>query len=156
MKIAVAILCLLLLSGCNLFPLQEAPSSSEEELVGPTWELVLVEANGDVTSASALPHTVTLKFTSNAADQDDPGAGEGKTFGGMAPCNTYHGSYTADEGNLRVSSLVTTDKGCRPEFVMHMEDVYYRGLETSESYEIKDRQLRLVFDGGHLAFQAGE
>ena len=74
----------------------------------------------------------------------------------MAPCNGYNGSYSADDGDLRVSLRFKTQKGCRPELVMDAERAYLRGLGDSRIYEVEDQQLRLVFDGGRLAFQARE
>lgn len=73
---------------------------------------------------------------------------------GSAGCNSYTGSYTAQNNILTASNdIITTKKACAPD-VMQQEQAFLDALAATTSYQIKGSQLTLTHPGGQLVFTA--
>lgn len=70
---------------------------------------------------------------------------------GSAGCNHYFGDYEADNSELSISSVGSTEMACmEPEGVMEQEQQYLRLLILAESYETDDGQLRITCSNGSV------
>ena len=108
-------------------PASPAPSVG---LVGTSWALVEMDDTADF--ARLVP---TIEF------------GDG-TVSGFAGCNTFTGSYTADESTITIGPLATTKIGCdRP--ASAVETAYLAGLADAKGWTIGG-DGRLSLGGFHL------
>jgi heat shock protein HslJ len=74
--------------------------------------------------------------------------GEG-SLEGSTGCNTYGGSYTATENNMRLSDLYWTEMGClEPEGILDQEMSYLNALNTVASYWVDADRLELYDEAG--------
>lgn len=77
-----------------------------------------------------------------------------KRVNGMAGCNRFFGSYEMDGSKLKFSHMGATKMAC-PD--MDVESAFFKLLEETDSFSIKDHQLTLLQKGKVLAvFKAGE
>jgi heat shock protein HslJ len=88
--------------------------------------------NGQGGVTSLLPDTqITAVF------------GEDGTLSGVAGCNNYMATFTAEGGNLTIQPPASTRKACPEEGVMEQETAYLAALENVTTYAIRGNQLEL-------------
>jgi len=126
---ATLLLAALLMSCATTEPSQ--PPAEGPALPGTEW--ALTSLNGD---ALIKGTQITLRF------------GDG-SLEGSGGCNTYGGSYTADEESLSLSDLYWTEMAClEPEGVLDQELAYLNTLNTAGSYRLDAGQLELYDEAG--------
>lgn len=104
----------------------EAPPSNP--LAGKTFDLT------DLNGQPVLAGTVTT-ITFNADG----------TLNGSAGCNNYNARYTANNGQITVSELTTTNSYCsEPPGLMGQEGAYINALRAAVTYEFPDRSTQMV------------
>ncbi|MFW5691646.1 MAG: META domain-containing protein, partial [Chloroflexota bacterium] len=85
--------------------------------------------------------TITLNFN----------AGDGVS--GSGGCNTYAGSYSADDAQISFSQVETTERACLAEGVMQQEQAFYQALTTATRFDLRDDSLTIRYgDGDALVF----
>ena len=137
---AVSLLATLLLSGCSSEPSSADPGEiGGGELTGVTWVL-------------DRPSMRTLTHESAPADARIDIVFDGSRVGGHAACNSYFGSYTADEGDgtLAFSELGSTQKAC-DDSLMQLESAYLTALSKFTTYVVVGDQFGLVLLGGNTS-----
>ena len=73
---------------------------------------------------------------------------EGRTISGLASCNTYRGSFTVENGVVRVGEFLKTMKACDPPRMAEESDFTALMREVAR-YELRpDDRLVLVTDEG--------
>lgn len=106
------------------------------------WTLATI--NGEVNRVGLVATTALF----------EPGTEPGKgTVGGVAMCNNYSGSYTTDEGSLKVEGVATTWSSC-PDDVMQIQAAYIELLENAASYQVYGDTLVVTSEMGVLTFSA--
>ncbi len=105
-------------------------------LTGTSWSLTgYNNLQGGVTSL--LPDTeVTAVF------------GEDGSLNGLAGCNNYMTTYTAEGNSLTIQPAASTRKACPGEGVMEQEAAFLMGLENVASYTIRGPELQLYDSEG--------
>jgi heat shock protein HslJ len=78
---------------------------------------------------------------------------EDGTAGGVAACNSYGGSFTADDGFIQFGLMSQTEMAC-PEPAMSAEQIFLRGLSAVDSYTVADDRLTLTGTDVTLVFEA--
>lgn len=71
-----------------------------------------------------------------------------KRVNGVAGCNRFFGGYEVDGGKLKFSHMGATRMAC-PD--MDVEQMFFKMLENTDSYSIKDNKLSLLQNGKVLA-----
>ena len=105
-----------------------APVSSS--LNGTAWDVVNYN-NGREAVVSVLADTaLTAVF-------------EGDQISGSAGCNSYFGSFTAEEGVISIGPLASTRKLCAEEGVMEQEAEFLAALESAATYTISGNRLEM-------------
>jgi len=104
-------------------------------LAGSEWQLV--ELQGE-----AVAGEITLTF------------GEDGAVSGSGGCNTYGGSYSADDGMLTLSQLFSTEMACLEENLMAQEIAYFDALQSAANYEMtaEDQLVITLTQGESLIF----
>jgi heat shock protein HslJ len=126
-----------LLVGCAGSP---DPRTDPSRLEGVDW--VLDEASmGSLVDRVPTDAMVDLRFQ------------EGE-LQGRAACNTYGGSYEAEDGSLSFGQLASTEMGC-DDPLMALESAYLDALSTVTGYQISDAGLALSGGNVALTFTAG-
>ena len=136
---ATLLLAALLVSCATTEP--SPPPAEGPALPGTEW--VLTTLNGDALIEGTQ---ITLRF------------GDG-SLEGSGGCNTYGGSYTANEESLSLSDLYWTEMAClEPEGVLDQELAYLNTLNTAASYRLDAGRLELHDEAGAviLVFDLGE
>ncbi|MBZ0291082.1 MAG: alpha/beta fold hydrolase [Anaerolineae bacterium] len=112
------------------------PLAVSTPLSGTQWQLVSIDG------ATVVPDSiVTLLFGT-----------ENDTAGGNGGCNTYGGTYTADETSISISDVFSTFIAC--EATLEQELVYFAALQAAERYTIRDGMLTITTsDGAELVFE---
>jgi heat shock protein HslJ len=135
------IVSVLLISACR------APDGNQDqsqpELVGTSWQLI---EYGDPANPTPVQSgsTVTLNF-----------GGDG-SIGGHSSCNTYGGSFSLGSGNnLTMSEIFSTLMACLEPGIMEQEAAYLGALNLASTYEIRDGQLFIEYEGGLMVFEPG-
>ncbi|MEX1171483.1 MAG: META domain-containing protein [Chloroflexota bacterium] len=106
------------------------------DLAGTSWVLA------EIPTAPIVDTIPTLDF------------GADGTVSGFAGCNTFNGTYQADESSIAFGPLATTKIGC-PDPTMLVERAYLAALASATSWRIGEAG-RLVLEGGPtLAFGPG-
>jgi heat shock protein HslJ len=119
---------LAILGACSAGSSAASPSpSGPSPLVGTSWKLTLL-GNAAPTS------NATLTFTDDNA-------------GGLAGCNTFTASYTADASALKFGSIALTRMACDPG-VTTFESAYVSALTNTTKYLMTPEQLTLQSGGG--------
>lgn len=105
-------------------------------LTGTSWTLTgYNNLQGGVTSL--LPDTeLTAVFS------------EDGRLNGLAGCNNYMTTYTAEGNNLTIQPAASTRKVCPGEGVMEQEAAFLMGLENVTSYTIRGHELQLYDSEG--------
>lgn len=108
------------------------------ELIGD-WELLRGTVEGD-----AFPivdgHRITMNFSDDG------------TVGGVAACNSYGGTYVADDEDLIIGrDLASTAMGCEPR-VMDSEAAFLAVLRLPLTYTVNGDELTIVHSDGELVF----
>ena len=67
---------------------------------------------------------------------------------GVAGCNTYSASYTADAETVDIGEIISTRIHCDPPEVMEQEARYLQALSEAERFELEGDELTLT--GGVL------
>lgn len=118
-----------------------------EDLANRGW---ILQSFGPTEKQSPLiPDTrITLWFND---EEEQPQGQSGRTLRGSGGCNSYIGSYKADEdGTLSVKILGWTDMACfEPPGVLEQEAEYLTTLDNVSGYEIEqghESHLRLFYD----------
>ncbi len=125
-------LMLLVTSACT------AAEVDLPELIGD-WELLGGTVGGD-----AFPvvdgHRITMNFADDGA------------VGGVAACNSYGGTYVADDEDLIIGrELASTAMGCEPG-VMDSEAAFLAVLGEPLTYAVSGDELTISHSGGELVF----
>lgn len=125
-------LMLLVTSACT------AAEVDLPKLIGD-WELLRGTVEGD-----AFPvvdgHRITMNFSDDG------------TVGGVAACNSYGGTYVADDEDLIIGrELASTAMGCEPR-VMDSEAAFLAVLRESLTYSVSGDELTIIHSGGELVF----
>jgi heat shock protein HslJ len=119
---------LAILGACSAGSSAASPSpSGPSPLVGTSWKLTLL-GNAAPTS------NATLTFTDDNA-------------GGLAGCNTFTASYTADASALKFGPIALTRMACEPG-VTSFESAYVSALSNTTKYTMSVEQLTLQSGGG--------
>ena len=123
-----AILCLVILPACDE-PLPDA------DLLDNLWTLESIFAPGEPIILVGSGRAATIQFS-------DDNSFEGESF-----CNENFGTYDLSEnGKLKITSFISTLRGCPSEDLWHNEDAYLPALPQVHSYRIESHVLRLYFD----------
>ncbi len=120
----------LLLAGCG----KADPRTDPSRLEGVEWVL-------DAASTGSLVDKVPDQSRVDLQFQD----GE---IRGKAACNSYGGSYEADDGSISFGEMMQTAMGCE-EDVLALESAYLDALGASTGYQVSDAGL--VLTGGQVA-----
>jgi heat shock protein HslJ len=119
-------------------------------------ELVLSDDGGEEllrfgTPSVAGSWTVTSFLQRDAVSSPLPGTKltatfeEDGTLSGSAGCNTYSGTYTAEDGTLTIGELAATEMACGgPRGVMEQEQAYLSALPLAVSYRLEGTVLSLL------------
>lgn len=141
-RILISLAALVLAAGTT-FAQTDEPVLSGSGLVGSQWTLVATEANRVQTPALVGDRPVTLDFVS---ETDVHGSGG---------CNTYNGAYTASDGLISFSPVMSTRMACVEEDRMAQENAYFAALALVERYVVSGNRLTLIgSDGTSLHFAA--
>jgi heat shock protein HslJ len=128
---------LALVGACSAGAPAASPSpSGPSPLVGTSWKLT--------TLGNAAPAAnATLTFSDDNA-------------GGLAGCNTFTASYTADASSLKFGPLALTRMACEPG-VATFESAYVSALTNTTKYTMTADTLTLQGGGGEalLVYAAG-
>lgn len=155
MRLLVIILAAGLFCGCELLS-SDAEAIPDTPLVDTTWEFIRIETPGRTIEDSDLLHTITLFLSSEKAcspDEFNCRPVEGNAFAGEAPCNSYSGAYMAEGDSFRVNKLLKSLALCGEEPDDEARELYFQSLLKSETYEIDQDQLQIIFDQGRIFFQ---
>jgi len=76
--------------------------------------------------------------------------GEDGTVSGSSGCNTFSGTYTADDSSIELGPAASTQKMCAAEGVMEQEEQFLAALAASSIYEIRGHRLQLRNADGAL------
>jgi heat shock protein HslJ len=107
-------------------------------LTGTTWILTMYN-NGQGGVTSLVPDTqITAVF------------GEDGSLNGVAGCNNYMTSFTAEGNNITIEPAASTRMLCPEEGVMEQEAAYLMALENATTYSIRGNQLELRGAEGEL------
>ena len=68
---------------------------------------------------------------------------EGGKIGGRSGCNVYGGSYSVEDGKLRISELISTMMAC-DEPTMQFEQTFFRTLEGATEFTAESWKLTLT------------
>jgi heat shock protein HslJ len=105
-----------------------APANTS--LAGTSWDVVSYN-NGNEAVVSVVEETeLTAVFE---ADQ----------VSGSAGCNSYFGSYSADEGAIEIGPLAATRRTCAGEGVAEQEAEFLAALESAATYSINGDRLEM-------------
>jgi heat shock protein HslJ len=125
---ATLVALLALVGACSAGAPAASPSpSGPSPLVGTSWNLTML-GNAAPTSSA------TLTFTDDNA-------------GGLAGCNTFTASYTADASALKFGPIALTRIACEPG-VTTFESAYVSALSNTTKYTMSTNQLTLQSSGG--------
>jgi heat shock protein HslJ len=134
---ATLVVLLAVVGACSAGAPAASPSpSGPSPLVGTSWNLTML-GNAAPTSAA------TLTFTDDNA-------------GGLAGCNTFTASYTADTSALKFGPVALTRMACEPG-VTTFESAYVSALSNTTKYTMSTDTLTLQSSGGEalLTYAAG-
>ncbi len=108
-------------------------TQSQKSLTDTLW---LLEAFGNPADPAALEAgtMITAQFSPDGI------------LSGMAGCNTYTTSFTAEDGRLEVEMPASTLRECTQG--MEQEAAYLEALAAAESYSINGTTLEITYDGG--------
>ncbi len=114
---------------CSLLLVMGACHSSKNtvKLTGVKW--VLEKMNGEKIQTKETDNEMFIQF--NEAD---------KQVNGKAACNRFFGGYEMDGRKLNFSQMGATRMTC-PD--INIESEFFKILENTDNYEIKDHQLFL-------------
>ena len=120
-KLLLLLIGLIFLVSCGESEVLESPLSST------AWQLI--EMDGDI----PLPDTsFTIEFSEVEVS-------------GKAGCNTFSGSYTANEDLITLSDLYSTEMACmEPEGVMEQEQIFIGILGEASTLQMDSEQLTLM------------
>jgi heat shock protein HslJ len=116
-------------------------TSQQYPLQNVLWTLVAM--NGD---ENMVGQPTTALFEAGT----EPGKGG---VGGAAMCNHYAGSYTQDQGTLKIDNILTSFISC-PEDVTQAEATYLETLGAAQSYQIIGSTLVITSEKGILTYSA--
>jgi len=127
----------LLLAGCCVKRSSEETRPVSLQIEGPKWLLVAVNGVPVISSADEKRAFLMLDTT-------------GKVITGYAGCNNFSGGYELDGALVKFGLLASTRMFCT-EPQMSMETGFFKALEETRGWKIKDRSLLLLDDNGVLA-----
>jgi heat shock protein HslJ len=118
---------------------QEDKTKPEVSLEDTKWILQSYGEPGNIKDILADTE-ITAEFVSS----------EG-TVKGSAGCNSYFGGYEVEDNQISIPGTIgATEMYCvEPEGIMQQEQEYLALLQNTETYEIKDDQLR-IFSGDEV------
>lgn len=64
-------------------------------------------------------------------------------LGGRSGCNIYGGSYTFDEGKLKVGNLISTMMACE-EPAMQFERIFANTMQSATEFSVENDQLTIT------------
>jgi len=79
----------------------------------------------------------------------------GDSISGMAPCNTYQGTFDLDGDDVEIRDIARTLRACEDR-TTEAEDEFFRALEASETVHVADDRLVLTNGGIRLSFQKSD
>ena len=124
-----------------LFVLVACRSSKRDPgLVGMKW--ILESVDGQKEEMKVAGNEIIMQFND----------GE-KRVTGMAGCNRFFGGYEADGNKLKFSHMGATRMTCPDQ---ETETGFFRILENTDAFRIRDRQLSLLQKGKVLALFKGK
>ena len=145
----VAILAMPLFTSCGLLPTDpwdpydpgDTTSYDRNVLAGTNWTLTGIEINNEKHELQLEEgNSYTLNFRS------------GSRFDGQAACNSYTGSYSADQAMLRIDEIGSTDMFCGDED-KPLNEMYFQALASALAYEKTSAELAITsFSGITLHF----
>ena len=111
----------------------------QDELSGTSWSLILLGPAG-FPEPVLFGVGVTAKFSEN-----------GNEISGSGGCNSYSGSYKADETSFNAEALSWTERGClEPAGVMEQEERFLRLLSSAEAFAIGGLRLTVTGAGDQV------
>jgi heat shock protein HslJ len=147
-SIAAATAVSILLTGAAVFGCSSSTvgnstasstAESPREFVGSSWWLA--SYSSDTGCATRILEDADISVTFDTDGQ----------FGGLAGCNSYWGTYTADGHRLTVESLDSTKAVCsEPAGIMEQEQAYLRALQNTATFDIEGDKLTLSSSEGKL------
>lgn len=69
--------------------------------------------------------------------------------GGYGGCNSYGGTYQADDNTISFGDITSTERACTDETVTEQESRYFRALQSAVRFERQDNLLILSNEGGN-------
>lgn len=114
------------------------PFTDKQELYNTQWQLKVIYKNNE----AAYIYT-------NAFIRFDEGK---KQVGGNGSCNSFGGSVTIKDDQLKFGALFSTKMYC--EAVQQIEDDFFAALGKVTRYEIKENCL-LMYQGDKLLLEFG-
>jgi heat shock protein HslJ len=118
-------------------------SEPEEPTPEPTEEPGDLPLEGQTWTLAGTPEGVTITLVL-----------ENGAVSGSAGCNTYSGSYTANNGQITISGLSAGRQVCEDD-VMAAEAAYLQALPTATAYQVNGDSMTLTTAGGSLNCVSG-
>ncbi len=111
-------------------------AANPSDLTGTQWTLVML--NGVPMDAGAP--AITLQFDAKGQ------------VAGSAGCNGYGGNFSAHNGTIQFSQIISTLMACQDETVMANESAYLQTLNSIASYQVSGNTLTLSGGSQSLIF----
>lgn len=102
---------------------------SSDALTGSNWKLIQINGQPAVAGVD-----VTLTFEADGQ------------AGGTGGCNGYGGSYTAADGTISFTQIVSTMMACAEQDKMNQEQAYFAALNEATVYSINGDTLNIGTD----------
>jgi heat shock protein HslJ len=146
--IFIGLLTLLVLTGCSL-PLPVSRNPINNPSVGS--ENSLAELEGSSWTLDSYLGTNLIEGTIFQISF------EADLVRGNAGCNSFFGSYSTNDDQIKFGNLGMTEMACmEPEGLMDQEQYLLAALAAGETFVLQDGSLTITgADGGALSFNPG-
>lgn len=121
-------------------PEEPTPEPTEEPTPEPTEEPGDLPLEGETWTLAGTQQGVTITLLLE----------DGAVIG-SAGCNTYSGRYTANNGQITISGLSSSQQICEDD-VMAAEAAFLQALPTATAYQVDGDSMTLTTAGGSLIF----
>ena len=121
------------LSGCCRVPAPAAGAGAAVALEGTAWRLHELPGARSA-SLAKLTRPVTMRLESGRLT-------------GFAGCNSFSGSYTLDDGQLKIGPVASTQMAC-PEPASSVESAFHAALKGTLRYAVDGDDLAATSESG--------